>query len=147
MWQTRVSYVDSAYITLVNTELWFRLFKLGISNFWFRVSNTRIAPLVGFCGALPNFDSIRRCAPLIRFCGASEFGGAILIETATLINQLTNIVSIMKFTSLTATIVELSIRPQNPTRGAILVSETLNQKFEIPNLNNLNPNSVFTKVM
>ena len=37
--------------------------------------------------------------------------------------------------------------PQNPTRGAILVSETLNQKFEIPNLNNLNSNSVFTKVM
>ena len=59
-----------AYITLVNTELVFRLFKLGISNFWFRVSNTRIAPLVGFCGALPCFDSIRRCAPLIRLCGA-----------------------------------------------------------------------------
>jgi len=78
MWQTRVSYVDGAYITLVNNELGFRLFKLEISNFWFRVSNTRIAPLVGFCGALPCFDSIRRCAPLIRFCGASEFGGAIL---------------------------------------------------------------------
>jgi len=31
--QTRVSYVDCAYITLVNTELGFRLFKLGISNF------------------------------------------------------------------------------------------------------------------
>ena len=70
MWQTRVSYVDGAYITLVNTELGFRLFKLGILNFWFRISNTRIAPLVGFCGALPCFDSIRRCAPLIRFCGA-----------------------------------------------------------------------------
>jgi len=37
--------------------------------------------------------------------------------------------------------------PQNPSRGAILVSETLNQKFEIPNLNNLNPNSKFIKVM
>ena len=70
MWQTRVSYVDCAYITLVNTELWFRLFKLGISNFWFRVSDTRIAPLVGFRGTLPCFDSIRRCASLIRFCGA-----------------------------------------------------------------------------
>ena len=45
-----------AYITLVNTELGFRLFKLGIST------------LVGFYGALPYFDSIRRCAPLIRFC-------------------------------------------------------------------------------
>ena len=89
MWQTRVSYVDGAYITLVNTELGFRLFKLGILNFWFRISNTRIAPLVGFCGALPCFDSIRRCAPLIRFCGAivsydgelrshGRFGGAIM---------------------------------------------------------------------
>jgi len=118
MWQTRVSYADCAYITLVNTELGFRLFKLEISNFWFRVSDKRIAPLVGFCGALPCFDSIRRCAPLIRFCGAhlrmeSKQGSA----------------------------------PQNPTSGAILVLETLNQKFEIPNLNNLNPNSVFSKVM
>jgi len=89
MWQTRVSYVDCAYITLVNTELWFRLFKLGISNFWFRVSDTRIALLVGFCGALPCFDSIRRCAPFIRFCGEivsydgelrshGRFGGAIM---------------------------------------------------------------------
>jgi len=49
----------------------------------------RIAPLVGFCGALPCFDSIRRCAPLIRLCGAivsydgelhshGRFGGAIM---------------------------------------------------------------------
>jgi len=58
VWQTRISYAYGAYITLVNTELGFRLFKLGI---------TRIAPLYGFCGALPCFDSIRRCAPLIRF--------------------------------------------------------------------------------
>jgi len=36
---------------------------------------------------------------------------------------------------------------KNLTKGAIFVLETLNQKFEIPNLNNLNPNSVFTKVM
>ena len=89
MWQTRVSYVHCAYITLVNTELGFRLFKLGISNFWLRVSDTRIAHLVGFCGVLPCFDSIRRCAPLIRFCGAivsyddelrshGRFGGAIM---------------------------------------------------------------------
>ena len=33
VWQTRISYAYGAYITLVNTELGFRLFKLGILNF------------------------------------------------------------------------------------------------------------------
>ena len=93
MWQTRVSYVDCAYITLVNTELGFRLFKLGISNFWFRFLIRGLLPWldyvvrfpasIPFGGVLPSFNSVvwswvtmLSCVPMVdleeRLCGAVQ---------------------------------------------------------------------------
>ena len=43
--------------------------------------------------------------------------------------------------------IEVGKHTTESNERAILLLETLNQKFEIPNLNNLNPNSVFTKVI